>query len=110
MNPLVLVLLALLGYLGASIFSFYGREHEQETLKLSGLVSAFSAFLGLLAGLTTITSGNISLMTNHWASMDMLSALMVCVISIVTIASSIYSINYLQEYLGKGGWKISVLM
>ncbi|WP_205690445.1 proton-conducting transporter transmembrane domain-containing protein, partial [Poseidonibacter lekithochrous] len=25
------------------------------------------------------------------------------------IASSIYSINYLQEYLGKGGWKISVL-
>ncbi|HIF9233972.1 TPA: proton-conducting transporter membrane subunit [Photobacterium damselae] len=109
MNPLVLVLFALLGYLGASIFSFYGREHEQETLKLSGLVSAFSAFLGLLAGLTTITSGNISLMTNHWASMDMLSALMVCVISIVTIASSIYSINYLQEYLGKGGWKISVL-
>ncbi|MGF1716316.1 hydrogenase 4 subunit B [Photobacterium chitinilyticum] len=113
MNPLVLVLFALVCYGIAALVSLVGRKQEQDSLRIAGVISAFGGLFGMLAGLTTIVCGygsaDAAAAAGRVVNMDMLSALMVVVISIVTMAASVYSINYLKEYLGKGGWKINIL-
>lgn len=113
MSPLVLVCFALISYAVAAILSYQGRKNEQESLRLAGVISAFGGLFGIIAGISTIVSGfdtaDATAAMSHWFSMDMLSALMVVVISVVTMAASVYSINYLEEYYGKGGWNVNVL-
>ncbi|MCG3865209.1 MULTISPECIES: proton-conducting transporter membrane subunit [unclassified Photobacterium] len=113
MNPLVLVLFAVISYGVAALISWLGRKDERDSLRLAGVISAFGGVFGVLAGVSTIVghydSADFAQATRCVVNMDMLSALMVVVISIVTMAASIYSINYLKEYLGKSGWKINIL-
>ncbi|WP_419206890.1 proton-conducting transporter membrane subunit [Photobacterium leiognathi] len=113
MNPLVLVLFAVISYGVAALISGLGRHDERDSLRLAGVISAFGGVFGVLAGVSTIVgnydSSDVAAAANCVVNMDMLSALMVVVISIVTMAASIYSINYLKEYLGKSGWKINIL-
>ncbi len=113
MNPLVLVLFAVISYGVAALISGLGRHDERDSLRLAGVISAFGGVFGVLAGVSTIVgnydSSDVAAAANCVVNMDMFSALMVVVISIVTMAASIYSINYLKEYLGKSGWKINIL-
>ncbi|WP_025820122.1 proton-conducting transporter transmembrane domain-containing protein [Shewanella marina] len=112
MNPLVLVCFCVISYAVAAVLSFAGRHHEQASLRLAGVISAFGGLFGIIAGVSTVVMGTHGHSIAHlgqFFSMDMLSALMVVVISVVTMAASVYSINYLEEYFGKGGWKVNIL-
>jgi hydrogenase-4 component B len=79
------------------------------------MISAFGGLFGVLAGLSVILGGELSFGVSLPSSamadvkLDMLSALMVGVISLVTMAASVYGIHYLKGYSDKSVWRVHML-
>ncbi len=117
MNPLVLLTFSIGLYLFACVISLLGSSNEDRAIRLSGVLTALGGLFGVIAAVMAISAdpvaksvASFSLPTGDFiVAMDGLAALMVLVISVVVLASALFSINYLEEYLGKGAWYISAL-
>lgn len=115
MNPLDLLAFSIGGYLLATLVSLWGSgKHERLMTVVSAIISALSGILGICS------AGRALLSQQSWGAdvyspfdfaqftiqMNALSAFMVMVISLIVVAASIYSLQYLKEYQGKGAWGI----
>jgi hydrogenase-4 component B len=102
---LLSVLLAVAGAIAALLLNRYGRVANIVT-GVSGFVAAL---LGLVAGMSVLITGQgFKLLLDAGLpfarlvfNVDQLSAFMVVVICFLTLAVSLYSIKYLDEYLTK---------
>lgn len=115
MSPLELLALSIGCYLVASLVSLLGSGKQEETvMSLTGIISTIGGVLGVASSGYALASGQTwhaelyspFSFAQFLISMDALNAFMVLVISLIVIASSIYSLQYMKEYLGKGGWGI----
>ena len=93
---------------GAFASLLLGR-HDRAAINVAGFSGAFGALLGLVAGLPSLSgpAHSVDIATPfsfaHFVlRMDPLAALMVCVISLLALVASIYSLAYVREYEGRG--------
>ncbi|WP_108649450.1 hydrogenase 4 subunit B [Dongshaea marina] len=118
MNPILLLAFSVGCYLLASLISLCGSSWEKPAVNLSGWIAAIGAVLGVISSGAVILTGKVistSLPSPFYfadftINMDLLAALMVLVISLIVLAASIYSLLYMTEYEGKGGWAISFFL
>ncbi|ANB61722.1 hydrogenase 4 subunit B [Anoxybacteroides amylolyticum] len=95
------------------IFGAFGALCFSRHAKLANVLAHCSSFLGGLVGATTavlVLSTKQSIVVTAWVIMsdvvlrfkiDMLSAYFLFVVSLVTVAVSLYSLGYVTEYYGK---------
>ncbi|SHO56482.1 hydrogenase 4 subunit B [Vibrio quintilis] len=115
MNALELLALSIGCYLISSLVALLGSgDKEKSMVRLSGVISALGGCLGVLSAGVAL-AGSQMLKTELFSpfpfaqlivNMDALGAFMVMVISLIVIAASVYSLHYMEEYEGKGGWGI----
>lgn len=114
-----MLLLSMAAYVVGGFLSLFFHGHEKVATLLSGLSGIGGGILGLWAILSMLIHGSPLLyevyqgpfpFTQMPIRVDMLSAFMVGVISLLAIASSLYSLAYLQEYFGKGAWSMGFFM
>ncbi|GLP97318.1 hydrogenase 4 subunit B [Paraferrimonas sedimenticola] len=118
MTSLDWLLLSVLLYIGAAFGSLLFYKQESIATKLSGLVGAAAGVAGVIAALPTLLSGDVivkSVYSPFYFSdfvirLDPLSAFMLMVISLLVVATSIYSISYMKEYFNKGAWAMGFFM
>ena len=55
---------------------------------------------------SVLRSGSLSRSPILSSRLDSLAAFMVMVISLLVTVSALYSLNYVQEYLGRGAWSM----
>ncbi|MBP9642762.1 MAG: hydrogenase 4 subunit B, partial [Budvicia sp.] len=109
-NPLELLLISLAIYVAGAILPLLFSRSEQLVIKLSGIASMIGGAFGLLAVIPVLLSGQILTFTiagpfsfaNFVVRLDGLAAFMVMVISLLVVVTSLYSLSYVQEYIGKG--------
>ncbi|MFV0574947.1 MAG: hydrogenase 4 subunit B [Vibrio sp.] len=115
MNPLFLLGTSIAFYLLASLFALLGGQGKEAlAVRLSGTASAIGGVVGVISAVDALLSGQawVTQLTSPFyfadmiVNMDALGAFMVLVISILVVASAIYSLHYLSEYFGKGAWGI----
>jgi len=113
MNPLDLLALSIVCYLLASLVALLGNKKEIPVY-CSGVIGAIGGVVGVISAAFAL-AGSTPLMTTlaspfYFAkltiNMDELAAFMVMVISLIMVASSVYSLQYIKEYQGKGDWGI----
>ena len=118
-NPLIFLWLSVAVYVAGALSSLILAKHEERAILVTGVSGAAAGVLGLLAVLPVLLGWQESVSTIWWESvplltchirLDMFSAFMVAVISLLATASSIYSLSYVQEYIGKGAWSIGFFM
>lgn len=109
-NPLELLLISLAIYVAGAILPLLFSRSEQLVIKLSGIASMIGGAFGLLAVIPVLLSGQILTFAiagpfsfaNFVVRLDGLAAFMVMVISLLVVVTSLYSLSYVQEYIGKG--------
>lgn len=110
-DPLEFLLWAVLAYTAGGLLSLLLCRNERAAITINGLLGALGGVLGLCATLPFLL-GRAEAINRVFAGpfpfahlavrLDMLGAFMTCVISLLAVAASIYSIAYVREYEGKG--------
>lgn len=109
-NPLQLLLISLVIYVVGAILPLLIGRNEKLVIKLSGLASMAGGVFGLLAVIPVLLGGQILTFAiagpfsfaNFTVRLDGLAAFMVMVISLLVAVTSLYSLAYVEEYIGKG--------
>lgn len=109
MNPLFSLLLSLLLSVGGAVASLLYRAHEEVAIKAAGYTGAAAAVAGLLASIPALT-GPVRIFdvagpypfAHFVLRLDPLAALMIAVISLLSLAGWVYSFAYVKEYTGRG--------
>lgn len=118
MMSLDFLLLAILLYVTAAIASLLCYKQESLAIKLSGSIGALAGLAGIAASMPILLSGEVIVkqiyspfnFSDFIIRLDGLSAFMVLVISLLVVATAIYSLSYMKEYLGKGAWTMGFFM
>jgi len=118
MPTLELLAASLLFYIAGGFVSLLLGKTERLAILGASLGAFVAALLGVDAAVPVLIGGDTSLFEvvgpfsfAHFSlRFDPLAALMVFVISIVTVATSIYAVSYLEEYSGKGVGAIGFFM
>lgn len=100
------VLVCIVGGLGSVLV----RGSEEFQIWVAGVAAAIAGTLGIAAALPVLISGHGASFTAAGpfpfapfsVNFDPLAALMVLVISLVTVAAGIYSLAYVKDYAGRG--------
>ncbi|EAR54950.1 NADH dehydrogenase subunit N [Photobacterium sp. SKA34] len=118
MSSLNYLFLSVLLYVIGAFISLTLHKQERLATKLSGILCAMGGLTGLASSIPTLLDGQV--ISYQIASpfsfadciirIDALSAFMVFVISLLVIASAIYSLSYMKEYEGKGAWAMGFFM
>jgi hydrogenase-4 component B len=109
---------AVLLYVAGGVGSLLLWRSEALAIRVGSAAAAAAAALGIIATGPVLLTGDPLLFSTagpfpfaaFTIRVDALAALMVFVISIVTIAASIFSLSYLQGYLGRGAAAIGFFM
>ncbi|MEC5344529.1 hydrogenase 4 subunit B [Brenneria populi] len=118
MTSLQWLALALTLYSVGALLSLSLARAESLAIALSGLSSALGGLCGIAAALpvllggqtlTAAFNGPFSAFARLTLRMDALSAFIIMVISLLVIATALYSIAYLREYRGRA-WAIGFFM
>ncbi|QFU22224.1 hydrogenase 4 subunit B [Shewanella eurypsychrophilus] len=118
MMSLDFLLLAILLYVAAAVSSLLCYKQESLAIKLSGGLGALAGLAGLASALPILLSGEVIVkqiyspfnFSDFIIRLDGLSAFMLLVISLLVVATAIYSLSYMKEYLGKGAWAMGFFM
>jgi hydrogenase-4 component B len=118
-NSLDMLLNAVLVYGIGALLSLILNKSETLSIYATGFFGALGGVLGIAAAWPVLTGASGTLykaysgllpFTTMYVRMDMFSAFMVVVISVLAVAVSIYSLSYMQEYKGKGAWGMGFFM
>lgn len=118
LTPLGLLLVSVLLYMVGGLLSLLLARCERTAIMVSGVFAALGAVVGWWAALPVLLSHGVEVyMANgpfafaHFAvRLDPLAALMVAVISLLTLVCSVYSLAYMREYIGRGAWAMGFFM
>ncbi|OAN11307.1 hydrogenase 4 subunit B [Photobacterium jeanii] len=118
MTLLDLLMLSIALYLVGAVGALLWHNQEQRACQFSGILAALGGVAGIAASVPLLLSGEV--ITHQLASpfsfadcvirFDPLSGFMVLVISLLVVASAIYSLSYMREYQGKGAWAMGFFM
>lgn len=116
MGPLLLA--SVLFYVAGGVASLLLWRSEAWAIRVGSLAAVVAGALGALAVIPVLTTGHAYLFSTAGPfpfaafsiRIDPLAALMVLVISLVTIAAGLFSLSYLKGYLGRGAAAIGFFM
>lgn len=109
-GPLSWLFLSLAAYVVGAVLPLLIGRCERLTFRLSGLLCAIGGVLGLMSAISVLCSGDVYLLAldgpfsfaRFSVRLDGLAAFMVLAISLLVVVTSIYSLSYVEEYVGKG--------
>ena len=118
MSPLDLLLLSVGLYAAGAILSLLLAGNDEKAISVSGVLGALGGVAGLAAALPVLISGTGKTVTfatcfsfaDFVVRFDLLGAFMVAVISLMVVATSVYSLSYVREYVGRGAWAMGLYM
>lgn len=119
MSPLSLLGTSIAFYILASLLALFGAQGKEAlAVRLSSTASVVGGVLGTGSAIQALLSGQAWVtqlaspfyFADFLINMDALGAFMVLVISLLVVATAIYSLHYLREYFGKGAWGISFFL
>ena len=118
MSELGLLLASVLCYTFGALLCLMCARCERLSINISALTGALGAIAGLAASIPVLLSGQtlVYAATGPFAfahfvvRFDQFAALMVLVISLLVLATSVYSKSYVEEYLGRGAWAMGFFM
>lgn len=118
MDSLQLLMWSLGLYVVGGVVSLLLQKNEALAIRVAGLSAILGGLLGLCSALPLLFSGDVL----HWSvagpfpfaafsvRFDSLAAFMVTVISLLVTLCALYSLSYMQEYLGKGAASMGFFM
>lgn len=118
-SALSLLLCSVVLYMAGALLSLFFAKQERMAVYATGICGAIAGALGIIAAWPVLIGSEGVLVAVLFESveflscqirLDMLSAMMIAVISLLAIAASVYSLSYVQEYIGKGAWGIGFFM
>ncbi|MDR0806460.1 MAG: hydrogenase 4 subunit B [Enterobacteriaceae bacterium] len=110
-NPLHLLFLSVMIYLVGAILPPLTSRNEKQIIKLSAICSIAGGTFGLLAAAPILSgapviqfaiNNSFSFFAHFMVRIDGLAAFMVMMISLLVIATALFSVCSAQEYIGKG--------
>lgn len=113
-----LLSLAIIIYIGGAFITILCSKQPKIGIYIAGLCGIVAAGISLVAVLPTLLYGEIyqyTLFSPFSFSdcpllLDRLAAFMIGVISLLALITSLYSLSYVQEYIGKGACAIGFFM
>ena len=118
MDSLQLLHWSVMLYLIGAVISLIMARQERASINITAITAIIGGILGLCSAIPVLLSGQISIYATQGlfpfatfsVRLDMLSAFMVMVISLLVIVCSLYSIAYVREYEGKGAGSMGFFM
>ncbi|QLE87458.1 hydrogenase 4 subunit B [Shewanella sp. Scap07] len=118
MTSLDFLLLSVILYVAAACGSLLFYKQEAIAAKLSGVLGIGAGLAGMAASLPILLSSDVIVkaiyspfyFSDFIIRLDGLSAFMLMVISLLVVATSVYSISYMKEYYGKGAYAMGFFM
>lgn len=108
-DPFDPLLLSLLVSAIGGVVSLLLRSHDRMAIRVAGVSGAVAALASLCASLPALTAPARMFEATgpypfaHFVlRLDPLSALLIAVISVLSLVASIYSLAYVREYMGRG--------
>ncbi|MCG6396170.1 hydrogenase 4 subunit B, partial [Vibrio alginolyticus] len=114
MTSLELLLWSVALYTAGGFISLLFKQQEKMAVGGGGVTAIAGGILGLFSAVPVLMSGETLTFfaqgpfpfAHFVVRLDSLAAFMVMVISLLVTVSALYSLNYVQEYLGRGAWSM----
>ena len=118
MNSLQLLHWSVMFYLIGAVLALLMARRERVSINITAITAIIGGILGLCSTIPVLLSGHILVYATQGyfpfaafsIRLDMLSAFMVMVISLLVIICSLYSIAYVREYEGRGAGSMGFFM
>ncbi len=118
MTPLQLLLWSVIFYAVGGFVSLLFKRQEKLAIYVAGITAMIGGVLGLCSAIPVLMSGDVLTylsqgpfpFANFAVRFDSLAAFMVMVISLLVTVSALYSLNYVQEYCGRGAWSMGLFL
>lgn len=118
MTSLELLLWSVALYTAGGFISLLFKRQEKMAVYVAGITAIAGGILGLFSAVPVLMSGETLTyfaqgpfpFAHFVVRLDSLAAFMVMVISLLVTVSALYSLNYVQEYLGRGAWSMGFFL
>ncbi|HCM61149.1 MAG TPA: hydrogenase 4 subunit B [Morganella sp. (in: Bacteria)] len=118
MTSLELLLWSVSLYTAGGFISLLFKQQEKMAIYVSGIAAIIGGILGLFSAIPVLMSGETLTyfaqgpfpFAHFVVRLDGLAAFMVMVISLLVTVSALYSLNYVQEYIGRGAWSMGFFL
>lgn len=118
MTSLELLLWSVALYTVGGFISLLFKQQEKMAVYVAGVTAIAGGILGLFSAVPVLMSGETLTyfaqgpfpFAHFVVRLDSLAAFMVMVISLLVTVSALYSLNYVQEYLGRGAWSMGFFL
>ena len=118
MTSLELLLWSVALYTAGGFISLLFKQQEKMAVYVAGITAIAGGILGLFSAVPVLMSGETLTFfaqgpfpfAHFVVRLDSLAAFMVMVISLLVTVSALYSLNYVQEYLGRGAWSMGFFL
>ncbi|HDF2341687.1 TPA: hydrogenase 4 subunit B [Morganella morganii] len=118
MTSLELLLWSVALYTAGGVISLLFKQQEKMAVYVAGITAIAGGILGLFSAVPVLMSGETLTFfaqgpfpfAHFVVRLDSLAAFMVMVISLLVTVSALYSLNYVQEYLGRGAWSMGFFL
>lgn len=118
MTSLELLLWSVALYTAGGFISLLFKQQEKMAVYVAGVTAIAGGILGLFSAVPVLMSGETLTyfaqgpfpFAHFVVRLDSLAAFMVMVISLLVTVSALYSLNYVQEYLGRGAWSMGFFL
>jgi hydrogenase-4 component B len=118
MDSLQLLMWSVVLYVAGGVISLLLQNNERGAIRIAGLCAIAGGILGLCSALPVLLGGEVLTWSatgpfsfaSFSVRMDSLAAFMVMVISLLVTLCALYSLSYMEEYLGKGAASMGFFM
>lgn len=118
MTALQLLLWSIALYTVGGFASLLFKRQEKIAIYVAGISAIIGGLLGLFSAIPVLMNGEVLTymaqgpfpFAHFVVRMDGLAAFMVMVISLLVTVSALYSLNYVQEYCGRGAWSMGFFL
>jgi hydrogenase-4 component B len=118
MDSLQLLIWSVVLYVAGGVISLLLQNNERGAIRIAGLCAIAGGILGLCSALPVLLGGEVLTWSatgpfsfaSFSVRMDSLAAFMVMVISLLVTLCALYSLSYMEEYLGKGAASMGFFM
>lgn len=118
MTALQLLLWSIAFYFVGGFASLLFKRQEKLAIYVAGISAIIGGLLGLFSAIPVLMNGEVLTymaqgpfpFAHFVVRMDSLAAFMVMVISLLVTVSALYSLNYVQEYCGRGAWSMGFFL